>query len=135
MENNKQKTKEIQSKKESEFDRFMESFECSFCFQTYVDPVTASCHAHNFCKLCLQTWISTQLGDGLEATCPTCCIKIQQSPDDLQINVGLRDMITSVQQMMRNKRSEDHIESEQVKNEKVHENPHVAAQLKENIKS
>ena len=42
IENNKQKTKEVESKKESESDRFMESFECSFCFQTYVDPVTAS---------------------------------------------------------------------------------------------
>ncbi len=122
---NHSNTKEVQVKEDSEYD----PTECGICSETYVDPVTAlgDCQQHNFCKICLQNWITNQKTKGLEVMCPICNQKIQQSPDDLKINVLIRDLIThqlSFQQL--NTKSEELLKSKQVKTEKADEKPSVA---------
>lgn len=65
---------------------------CAICQDTFRDPVTALCGAHNFCKSCLTQHIVACAGRYQQPMCPTCRFTpIQTSPTQLHVNVALRD--------------------------------------------
>ena len=66
---------------------------CNICLCTLVDPVTASgeCGQHNFCLTCLRDWIKSKPS----AACPSCRRPISNDPDNLRVNITLRDIIAA----------------------------------------
>ena len=64
---------------------------CAICQDTFRDPVTALCGAHNYCKTCLTQHIQACINRYQVPTCPSCRIPIQTSPSQLHVNVALRD--------------------------------------------
>ena len=69
-----------------------ENMTCAICQDTFRDPVTALCGAHNFCKTCLTQHILACASRYQEPMCPTCRFEpIQKSPTQLHVNVALRD--------------------------------------------
>ena len=69
-----------------------ENMICAICQDTFRDPVTALCGAHNFCKSCLTQHILACAGRYQQPMCPTCrYTPIQTSPAQLHVNVALRD--------------------------------------------
>lgn len=69
-----------------------ENMTCAICQDTFRDPVTALCGAHNFCKTCLTQHILACASRYQEPMCPTCRFApIQKSPTQLHVNVALRD--------------------------------------------
>ncbi|XP_073506390.1 uncharacterized protein [Phyllobates terribilis] len=52
--------------------------DCSICLTLYTDPVTLRC-GHNFCRVCIDQFLSTQDGDGVY-TCPECREEFQERP-------------------------------------------------------
>ena len=69
-----------------------ENMLCAICQDTFRDPVTALCGAHNFCKTCLTQHILACASRYQEPMCPTCRFTpIQKSPGQLHVNVALRD--------------------------------------------
>jgi len=69
-----------------------ENMLCAICQDTFRDPVTALCGAHNFCKTCLTQHILACAARYQEPMCPTCrYAPIQKSPSQLHVNVALRD--------------------------------------------
>lgn len=71
-------------------------FQCTICMDTCVDPCTASCGLHNFCLDHLKEWVAVNAKKPKGATCPVCRLKIQQSPADCRINIGIRDAIDAM---------------------------------------
>lgn len=70
---------------------------CAICQDTFRDPVTALCGAHNFCKTCLRMHIRTCAAAYKEPDCPTCRFSpIQQTEAQLHVNVALRDAALAV---------------------------------------
>ena len=71
---------------------YNENMLCAICQDTFRDPVTALCGAHNFCKTCLTQHILACAARYQEPMCPTCrYAPIQKSPSQLHVNVALRD--------------------------------------------
>ena len=71
---------------------YNENMTCAICQDTFRDPVTALCGAHNFCKTCLTQHILACASRYQEPMCPTCrYAPIQKSPVQLHVNVALRD--------------------------------------------
>lgn len=68
-----------------------ENMICAICQDTFRDPVTALCGAHNFCKTCLTEHILACTGRYQAPTCPVCRIPIQASLAQLHVNIALRD--------------------------------------------
>ena len=69
-----------------------ENMLCAICQDTFRDPVTALCGAHNFCKTCLRQHILACASRYQEPMCPTCRFEpIQRSEAQLHVNVALRD--------------------------------------------
>lgn len=68
-----------------------ENMLCAICQDTFSDPVTALCGAHNYCKACLTQHILACVNRYQIPTCPSCRIPIQTSPAQLHVNVALRD--------------------------------------------
>ena len=64
---------------------------CAICQDTFCDPVTALCGAHNYCKACLTQHIQACINRYQVPTCPSCRIPIQTSLSQLHVNVALRD--------------------------------------------
>ena len=62
-----------------------------------MDPATASCGQHNFCLSCLKAWIAEKRNTPGGATCPTCRVRIQQSPQEVRVNVGIKEAILAAQ--------------------------------------
>lgn len=67
------------------------AFTCSICSDTCVEPATAACGQHNFCLDHLKAWVVTSAGTPDGATCPVCRVRIQQTPGEVRVNVGIRD--------------------------------------------
>ena len=74
-----------------------EAYTCCICTDTCVDPATASCGQHNFCLSCLKAWIAEKRNTPGGATCPTCRVRIQQSPQEVRVNVGIKEAILAAQ--------------------------------------
>ena len=71
---------------------YNENLTCAICQDTFRDPVTALCGAHNFCKTCLTQHILACASRYQEPMCPTCRFTpIQKNPAQLHVNVALRD--------------------------------------------
>ena len=68
-----------------------ENMLCAICQDTFCDPVTALCGAHNYCKACLTQHIQACINRYQVPTCPSCRIPIQTSLSQLHVNVALRD--------------------------------------------
>ncbi|XP_030633242.1 E3 ubiquitin-protein ligase TRIM39-like [Chanos chanos] len=64
-----------------------QQFQCSICWDEFVDPVTTPC-GHNFCLVCLRKW---WVGSG-HCWCPLCKEQFNKKPQ-LKINTTLREFI------------------------------------------
>lgn len=74
----------------------MDHCRCSLCLSICIEPVTAGCGAHNFCRVCIAEWITCQQQDGRHPTCPECRRPIQQDATQLRVNNALREAIVGL---------------------------------------
>ena len=73
-----------------------QAFTCCICEDTCVEPATASCGQHNFCLDHLQEWVAASAGKPGGATCPVCRVRIQQTPGECRVNIGIREALERV---------------------------------------
>jgi hypothetical protein len=70
--------------------------ECAVCGEEPTDPTTAPCQ-HNFCIECLGAWVRARRAAGGEpARCPLCRALVDQDPERLAVNTGLRDVLAAL---------------------------------------
>lgn len=74
----------------------MDHFGCSLCLCICVEPVTAGCGAHNFCRACLSNWSTCQQQAQRDPTCPECRRPIQQADAELRVNNAIREAIAAL---------------------------------------
>lgn len=63
----------IVAAKEEVKDEIASQLECAICIVVMTDPMTATPCMHNFCKACIEQWISTSS----KIECPRCKVKIR----------------------------------------------------------
>jgi hypothetical protein len=72
-----------------------DAFECALHLGELVEPVTALCGSHNFCRVCLAAHIAARGRAHAPVTCPLCRGPCQASTAALVVNIGLRDAIAA----------------------------------------
>jgi len=75
----------------AQLDRIKKDLECSFCLNTFIQPVTLAC-GHSFCRTCaLQYFARNNL------SCGVCrSQEISQHPLDLKVNVHLDSLASQL---------------------------------------
>lgn len=72
------------------------NLKCPICDETSVEPVTAVCLTHTFCRECLASWIRRRQDDQFQACCPVCrrpLTGMDPASESLRVNTDIAQAI------------------------------------------